>query len=341
MIRLPAEWEPQSFVQFTFPHKNSDWAYMYTEVVSCFIRIIEATANFEPVWVVCHSKDEVSGYFKNPSQFPIHFVEIASNDTWARDHGAITILHDNQPVLLDFIFNGWGKKFEAGLDNLITPQLAKAVLKETKVQSMDFVLEGGAIESDGQGTLLTTSECMLSPFRNPHMDKAQINDFLIDTFGLEKVLWLDHGYLAGDDTDSHIDTLARLCSTDTIAYVKCDNPEDEHFKALQLMEAQLKTFTNNKGVPYKLIALPWPQACYDAHGDRLPATYANFLIVNGGVLVPTYKVPQDKEAVRIIETIFPDRKVIGIDCRPLIEQHGSLHCVSMHYPAGGSGIGKR
>lgn len=334
MNRLPAEWEPQSFVQFTFPHKQSDWAYMYQEVTNCFIRIIEATASFEPVVVVCHSTEEVSGYFKNPTKFTIRFVEIASNDTWARDHGAITVLHDDKPVLLDFVFNGWGKKFEAGLDNLITPHLAKTVLKETKVQSMDFVLEGGAIESDGQGTLLTTTECLLSPFRNPHLNKAQIGEFLIDTFGLKKVLWLDHGYLSGDDTDSHIDTLARLCSPNIIAYVKCNDTEDEHFEALQLMEEQLKTFTNSKGLPYKLIALPWPQACYDADGDRLPATYANFLIVNGGVLVPTYNVPQDKEALRIIQTIFPERKVIGIDCRPLINQHGSLHCISMQYPAG-------
>ncbi len=334
MCRLPAEWEPQSFVQFTFPHKQSDWAYMYQEVTSCFVSIIEATACFEPVLVVCHSVKEVSEYFKNTSKYPIQLVEIASNDTWARDHGAITILKNDKPVLLNFIFNGWGKKFEAGLDNLITTQLAKEILKETKVQSMDFVLEGGAIESDGQGTLLTTSECLLSPFRNPHLNKAQINKFLIETFGLKKVLWLDHGYLAGDDTDSHIDTLARLCSPDTIAYVKCDNPEDEHFEALQLMEEQLKTFSNSEGLPYKLIALPWPQACYDAEGARLPATYANFLIVNGGVLVPTYAVPQDEKALRIIQDIFPDRKIIGINCRPLIEQHGSLHCISMQYPVG-------
>lgn len=334
MHRLPAEWEPQSFVQFTFPHKQSDWAYMYSEVTTCFISIIEATASFVPVVVICHSREEVSGYFNNSTKYPIQFIEIASNDTWARDHGAITVLHNDKPILLDFIFNGWGKKFEAGLDNLITPQLAKAVLKKTKVQSINFVLEGGAIESDGQGTLLTTSECLLSPSRNPEMNKAQIDEFLMDTFGLEKVLWLDHGYLSGDDTDSHIDTLARLCSPNTIAYVKCDNPEDEHFEALQHMEEQLNTFTNSKGLPYKLIALPWPQACYDANGDRLPATYANFLIVNGGVLVPTYTVPQDEEALRIIQDIFPDRKVIGIDCRPLIDQHGSLHCISMQYPAG-------
>lgn len=334
MRRLPAEWEPQSFVQFTFPHQKSDWAYMYQKVTSCFTLIIEAAASFEPVVVVCHSREEVSGYFKNPTKFSIHFIEIASNDSWARDHGAITVLHNEKPVLLDFIFNGWGKKFEAGLDNLITPQLAKSFLNETNIQSMNFVLEGGAIESDGKGTLLTTSECLLSPFRNPGMNKEQIDEFLMDTFGLEKVLWLDHGYLSGDDTDSHIDTLARLCSHDTIAYVKCDDIEDEHFKALQQMEEQLKTFTNSKGLPYKLIALPWPQACYDADGDRLPATYANFLIVNGGVLVPTYAVPQDEEALRIIQDIFPNRKVVGIDCRPLIDQHGSLHCISMQYPAG-------
>jgi agmatine deiminase len=332
MVRLPAEWEQQSFIQFTFPHRNSDWAYMYEEVVACFIEIIEATASFEPVVVVCHSKNEVSAYFKANNNHPIYFVEIASNDTWARDHGTITILRDEKPVLLDFIFNGWGQKFEAGLDNKITPILTEKMLQPLELQSLDFVLEGGAIESDGEGTLLTTSECLLSKYRNPNMSKAQITDYLIEVFGLKKVLWLDHGYLAGDDTDSHIDTLARLCSTNTIAYVKCYNSSDEHYNALQQMETQLNSFTNSDNEPYKLVALPLPEPCYDSEGTRLPATYANFLFVNGGVLVPTYNVPQDKEAVTTIQKIFPDREVIGIDCRALIDQHGSLHCISMQYP---------
>ncbi len=333
-VRLPAEWEPQSFVQFTFPHKNSDWAYMYDEVVDCFVQIIEAAASFEPVLLVCDSEEQVSSYFKNPTPYIIYYIEAASNDTWARDHGAISVIKDGEPVLLDFVFNGWGKKFEAGLDNTITSILHKKCLSETPLMAYDFVLEGGAIESDGEGTLLTTSECLLSKFRNPHLNRNEITDFLKDAFGLKKVLWLDHGFLVGDDTDSHIDTLARICSSDTIAYVKCDNHEDEHFEDLRKMEEQLGTSTNTQGEAYNLVALPWPEACFDKEGERLPATYANFLILNNGVLVPVYGVPQDEEALRIIQNIFPDRKVLGINCRPLIDQHGSLHCISMQYPKG-------
>ena len=191
----------------------------------------------------------------------------------------------------------------------------------------------GGIESDGEGTLLTTAECLLSPNRNPHLSKAEIEEHLKKVFGLDRLLWLEHGYLAGDDTDSHIDTLARLCDPGTIAYVKCDNTSDEHFRELQAMEAELRAFRKKDGSPYRLVPLPWPDACFDSEGNRLPATYANFLIINGAVLVPTYGVPQDAAALEVISTLFTDRDIIGIDCRPLILQHGSLHCVTMQYPA--------
>ncbi|MGY5354072.1 agmatine deiminase family protein [Wenyingzhuangia sp. IMCC45467] len=332
LLRFPAEWEAQSFIQFTFPHPESDWAYMYNEVVTCFVDIINATADFQPVLVGCFNIQAVQQYFNQRTKHPIYFVQVPSNDTWARDHAAITVLKDEKPILLDFTFNGWGQKFKADLDNQITKNLKDSVFKNTNIKTIDFVLEGGAIESDGEGTLLTTSECLLSKFRNPNMTKNQIEDYLKGVFGLKKILWLDHGYLAGDDTDSHIDTLARLCNPTTIAYVKCDNEKDEHFEALQKMETQLKSFSNSNNQPYNLIALPWPNACFDDDGERIPATYANFLIVNGGVLVPTYNVPQDQEALDIIQTIFPDRKVVGLNCKALIDQHGSLHCISMQYP---------
>ncbi len=334
MVRFPAEWEEQSFVQYTFPHKNSDWAYMYAEVENCFVNIINTTAEYVPVLVVCHSVDEVKSLFNNTSTFPIYCVQADSNDTWARDHAAITVYEDGKPVLLDFVFNGWGQKFEAGLDNQITQTLSQSVFLNTKIKNIDFVLEGGSIESDGEGTLLTTTECLLSKFRNPDKSKRAISALLKKQFGAGKILWLDHGYLAGDDTDSHIDTLARMCNTNTIAYVKCEDETDEHYAALVDMEEQLQKFTNAKDEAYNLVALPWPDACFDEDGQRLPATYANFLIVNGAVLVPTYGVAQDEEAIHIIQSIFADRKAIGVNCRPLIEQHGSLHCISMQYPKG-------
>lgn len=330
MRRLPAEWEPQSAVQLTFPHKGTDWADVLEEVLPCFVRIAEHIGRCQEVLIVCNAVAETRALFR--SGFRGRFVEIPSNDTWARDHGGITIEEDGRPVVLDFVFNGWGLKFPADKDNLIIRHLYDQGVFAAEIRHGGIVLEGGALEADGQGTLLTTTECMLSPNRNPHMNQAEIEEHLKNCFGLQRVLWLNHGHLAGDDTDSHIDTLARFCSPETIAYVQCDDPSDEHFVELQKMEAELRGFRTLDGAPYHLVPLPWPEACFGPDGARLPATYANFLIINGAVLVPTYNVPQDEAAVAIIQNIFPDRITIGIDCRALILQHGSLHCVTMQYP---------
>lgn len=333
--RLPAEWEKQSAVQLTFPHKNSDWAPYLEQVIPCFVAIAESISQFQKVLIVCDNISEVKSYLQHIPENQIKFVEIPSNDTWARDHGAITIEEDGDLTLLDFIFNGWGLKFAADKDNLINYQLfEKEIFKTNALFKVGMVLEGGGIESDGKGTIMTTSACQLSPNRNPHLSTDDIEENFKELFGAEKVLWLNHGYLAGDDTDSHIDTLARFCNEQTIAYVKCNDEKDEHFEELKAMEEELKSFTNCNNEPYQLVALPMPDACYDDEGNRIPATYANFTIINKAVLVPTYGVQQDEEALSIIQTIFPDRKVIGINCFPLILQHGSLHCVTMQYPEG-------
>lgn len=330
--KLPAEWEPQSAVQLTFPHEGTDWSDILDEVMPCFLQIAAAISRFQPVLIVCKDTRETAELLKLHHIRHCILVESDSNDTWARDHGGITIEEDGKPVILDFVFNGWGLKFPADQDNLITRRLYDKGIFKAEIRHGGLVLEGGGIESDGLGTLLTTSECLLSPNRNPHLTKVEIEAALLELFGLKRVLWLNHGYLAGDDTDSHVDTLARLCSPETIAYVKCTDPTDEHFEALEKMESELQSFKTISGQPYNLVQLPWPDACYDEEGNRLPATYANFLIINGAVLVPTYHVPQDEAALKILQTVFPDREVIGIDCRPLILQHGSLHCVTMQYP---------
>ncbi|MCW5922004.1 MAG: agmatine deiminase family protein [Saprospiraceae bacterium] len=332
--RLPAEWEPQSAVQLTFPHANTDWADVLDEVLPCFVSIAETISQFQKVLIVCENMASTKRLLKNAVQENLLLVECDSNDTWARDHGGITVFENGKTIVLDFVFNGWGLKFAADKDNLITRHLYNSGVFNADIQHGGIVLEGGGIESDGQGTLLTTAECMLSPNRNPHLSKSQIEAQLKDLFGLARVLWLHHGYLAGDDTDSHVDTLARFCTPDTIAYIKCPDPKDEHFEELQKMEAELQTFRKTDGSPYRLVALPWPDACYDEQGQRLPATYANFLLINGAVLVPTYRVAQDAEALEVLKTVFPAHQIIGIDCRPLILQHGSLHCVTMQYPAG-------
>lgn len=334
MRRLPAEWEPQSAVQLTFPQAQTDWADILDEVLPCFVEIAQAIGRFQPALIVCRDVAATQKLF--PEKTPnLIFVACDSNDTWARDHGGITVTDSGQPLILDFVFNGWGLKFPADKDNLITGRLAQQGIFNAPVAHGGLVLEGGGIESDGQGTLLTTAECLLSPNRNPHLSQAQIEAHLKSAFGLNRVLWLHHGFLAGDDTDSHIDTLARLCSPTTIAYVQCTDPSDEHFVALQKMEAELRALRTANGQPYQLVPLPMPDPClHPDDGHRLPATYANFLIINGAVLVPTYAVPQDAAALHIIKGVFPDREVIGIDCRALIMQHGSLHCVTMQYPAG-------
>jgi agmatine deiminase len=331
--RLPAEWEPQSAVQLTFPHENTDWAEVLEMVLPCFVEIATTISRYEKVLIVCRNEAEVRPMLEKAVQSNLVFAECDSNDTWARDHGGIAVFENGQPLLLDFVFNGWGLKFPANKDNLITGCLHRKGFFNAPLQAGGLVLEGGGIESDGQGTLMLTAECMLSPNRNPHLDKEATERELKRLFGLERVLWLNHGYLAGDDTDSHIDTLARFCDPETIAYVACPDTQDEHFEALHNMEAELRAFRRQDGSPYRLVPLPWPDACVDPEGQRLPATYANFLIINGAVLVPLYRVPQDEAALAVFRALFPDRDIIGVDCLPLILQHGSLHCVTMQYPA--------
>lgn len=335
---LPAEWHPQDAVQLTFPHADSDWADMLEEVLPCFIELATVISRYQKVLIVCQDAIATANLLTEAVEDNLIFIELESNDTWARDHGGITVLRDRKAVVLDFIFNGWGLKFPADKDNLLTSQLAAYGIFKHPIKRGGMVLEGGGIESDGKGTLLVTSECLLSPNRNPHFSKKQTEAKLRRLLGVERFLWLHHGYLEGDDTDSHIDTLARFCDENTIAYVQCPDAMDDHFAALQKMEAELKTFKTVDGKPYKLVPLPWPDACYAEDGHRLPATYANFLIINGAVLVPTYRVAQDEAAIALFKKIFPKHDVIPVDCRVLIEQHGSLHCVTMQYAEGSLAI---
>ncbi len=333
---LPAEWYPQSGIQLTWPHAGTDWAYMLDEVQECFVHIAREIAQREQLLIVTPDPEAVRKQIEaTVNMANVRFFCCETNDTWARDHGGITMITPEGPMVLDFTFNGWGKKFEAELDNRITRQLSDAgMLKGTYIDKLGFVLEGGSFESDGMGTLLTTSECLLAPHRNQPMNHADIELYLRSVFQLERVLWLDHGYLAGDDTDSHVDTLARFCSPDTIAYVQCTDRDDEHYEALHAMEQQLHTFQTLKGEPYRLLALPMADKI-EEDGERLPATYANFLILNQAVLYPTYNQPDnDRKASEVLQQAFPGYEIVGIDCRALIKQHGSLHCVTMQYPKG-------
>ncbi len=339
--RLPAEWEVQSGVMLTWPHAQGDWAPLLTRVEPVFVRIASEISRREGVLIVCHDEPLRRHVLRQLRKAAARMDRIdcriaPNNDSWARDHGPITVLDDDGTAcLLDFTFNGWGGKYPAALDNAITDDLIRqGVFGDTPSQSIDWVLEGGSIDSDGQGRILTTAACLLSAGRNPQRDKTSIEQTLHKYLGVERVLWLTHGALAGDDTDSHIDTLARFCDPLTIAYVSCDDPDDDHYAGLQAMQAELHTLTGPGGQPYRLLPLPLPSPRFNTNGKRLPATYANFLIINGAVLVPTYDDPQDAIALEQLQTGFPHHAIIAIDARPLIEQFGSLHCVTMQLPAG-------
>ncbi|MBP5365180.1 MAG: agmatine deiminase family protein [Bacteroidales bacterium] len=331
---LPAEWEPQAFVQLTWPNTDTDWQPILERTIKCYCTIAYEIAQREPLVVVARDRHEVESVLDADTLRNTTIVEAPINDTWARDHGFITVRDGNRRIALDFQFNGWGLKFAADRDNRINRTLFDELLKNEGFayeNHLSWVLEGGSIESDGRGTLLTTSECLLSPNRNGAHSRDDIERYLRQCFGAERIMWLNHGYLNGDDTDSHIDTLARLAPNDTIIYVQCTDASDEHFHELSLMEQEIKQLRTADGRQYHLVGLPMCSPKY-ADGQRLPATYANFLYVNGALLVPTYNAPEDDAALAIFRATFPDREVVGIDCSPLIEQHGSLHCVTMQYP---------
>jgi agmatine deiminase len=335
--RFPAEWEAQDGVLMAWPHDGTDWAYMLDDVRPVFVEIIKHITRFERVVLTTpHAATTTEVLIAAGADMSrIIVCEMPNNDTWARDFGPITVIYNNQPVLLDFGFNGWGLKFPAYHDNLINKRLKEQGAFAPNLKTIGLIMEGGSLESDGLGTILTTSQCLLSLNRNPQLDKSEIEQAMASLLGARRVLWLNHGWLAGDDTDSHIDTLARICPDNTVVYQTCDNPLDEHYPELKLMEEELKAFRAPDGSPYRLMPLPWPKARFDDQAHRLPATYANFLVINGAVLVPTYSdQDNDAKALDCIGKAFPGREIIGINCLPLIEQHGSLHCITMQLPAG-------
>ena len=318
---------------------------MLESVIECYVRVADAILRFEPLMIVCRDRMEAEADIRRAGAAlgisldmdRIMFIESPLNDTWARDHGGISVYGDGgEKYLYDFVFNGWGLKFASNLDNQITRNIFTQGAFNDDVIGVDmrpYVLEGGSIDSDGCGTLLTTSECLCSLNRNEYLTKEEIEQELKGAFGLDRILWLDHGSVTGDDTDSHVDILARFCSPDTIAYMQCTDPEDENYDGLAAMEKQLRSFRTKDGGHYRLVPLPLPEPMY-LDDYRLPASYANFLILNGAVLVPGAASPMDEVARQRLQEVFPDREVAVVDCRPLLSGHGSLHCVTMQFPEG-------
>lgn len=339
--RFAAEWFPQSGVQIIWPTEETDWAYMLGEITSVYIRLAYEIAKRERLLVVTSRKAETEKLLREklPSSAieNTEIFECPINDTWARDSGMLTILTPEGHELLDFRFNGWGGKYAADKDNKINLALAKADVLTGEYRGLDkFVLEGGSVETDGNGTLLTTESCLLSPNRNAGMAKGDVETMLKRVFNVRRVLWLRHGHLLGDDTDGHVDTLARLCPGGIIAYTRCDDHDDPQYAELKEMENELKELKQEDGKPFKLVALPLPSPIYDKDtGERLPATYANYLVMNSAVLMPTYGQPAaDEAAARALGSIYEEREIVGIPSSSIIRQHGSLHCCTMQFPAG-------
>ncbi len=343
---LPAEWSPQSGIQLTWPHAGTDWKPYLNEITQTFLQMACEIAKRETLLVVTPDKASTKALLASTldanSMKHVMVQQIDTNDTWARDHAPLTMVSTHlaqgffvKNHLLDFKFNGWGEKFEWRKDNAINLQLYyNGVFQAALENHTDFVLEGGAIESDGQGTIMTTSSCMLAPHRNQPLDKRMIEERLINLFNAKRIIWIDHGRLMGDDTDGHIDTIVRMAPHDTLLYVGCDDQNDTHYSDFAALEKQLNTLSTINGRPYRLLRLPMPDAIYDGN-DRLPATYANFVILNRAVLVPTYQQKEkDQKAIDTIRQAFPDREIIGIDACTAIRQHGSLHCLTMQYPEG-------
>ena len=332
------EWDQQDGVILSWPHAGTDWAYMLDEVTACYIEMARAilSDDDERLVIVASDADDVRAALGQDADWSrIDIIELPTNDTWVRDYGPITVYHDGAMALADFTFNAWGMKFAADCDNLVTSRLnGQGLFKLPLINCRDLVLEGGAIETDGNGTVMTTTCCLTAPNRNDALSREQLEQVLLERLGAIKMLWLDYGGLAGDDTDGHIDTLARFAPGGIILYTGCDDPSDEHFEPLMKMEEQLKQFTDTDGNHYHLIKLPLPDAIYDEI-SRLPATYANFLVTNHQVLVPVYGQPEkDVKACELIGQAFPGRRIVGVDCRALICQHGSLHCATMQLPKG-------
>lgn len=339
--RLAAEWEPQSAVLLSLPHEDTDWAYMLPQVHKCYADMLRALLRCDasPVLLV-PDREYALSVLPADALDGVELVEAEYNDTWIRDYGPLTLRSIDESGgrhlrIADFGFNGWGLKFASDKDNLVTRHMfgpgSSTALEGKYRDYLGYVLEGGSIETDGMGTLLTTSRCLCSLNRNGGLSKSQVEGVLSKALGVNHFLWLDYGALQGDDTDSHIDTLARLCPNDTILFTGCTDDTDPHFEELSLMKKELQKLRTPDGKPYNLVELPFPAPIYDEEdGHRLPATYANYLVTERAVILPVYGHPmQDDLASKIVKIAYPDREILTVDCRPLIRQHGSLHCATM------------
>ncbi len=337
-FQLRAEWEAQSGVMLAWPHSSTDWSFCLETIWQTYVDLATAIAQTAKVLILCQDplhQDQIVCSLP-PSVLPrCRFAHVPYNDTWCRDYGPLTLARHQETRLIDFIFNGWGDKYDAQLDNMVNQQLKDLGLLPTDMHSVDLELEGGSIETDGQGTLLTTEQCLLNANRNSRLSRQVLETRLKSCLGVDRILWISEGYLAGDDTDSHIDNLVRFVSADTLVHVLCQDKDDPHYMPLLNMKRQLEQLTTPQDTPYKLVPLPLPRAQHEpGTRSRLPASYANFLILNDIVIVPVFQCSEDEHALRTLAELFPNKTLSPIDGRQLIRQYGGPHCATMQLPPG-------
>lgn len=333
---LPPEWAPQAATLLIWPRADGDWGGQLPCVRNAIARMAAVLAARQRVILIAADAEcrESIAIHPDLADAGPRVAELPNNDVWVRDTGPITVFADDgRRLFLDFRFDGWGGRHPSADDDALASRLYECgALGAGELIRQDWVLEGGAVETDGAGGLLATEGCLLHGRRNPGLGRAELETRLRDALGVKRILWLSEGRLEGDDTDGHIDTLARFAAPDHIVHQGCDDPDDEHHRPLTAMARELSALRTADGRPYRLTALPLPAPQY--HDDRrLPAGYANFLLGNGVILAPAYDDPADAKAHALLADCFPDRELIPIDCRALIRQNGALHCAAMQIPS--------
>ena len=341
MRRFPAEWEKQQGLLLCFPHNGNDWPGKYGAIQWAFVEFIKKVALVETVFLVVADKklkEKVEGMLETAhvNTKNISFIMHKTNRSWMRDSGPIIVKNSNKREALNFNFNGWAKYHNFQLDKLVPSKVSSHLnmpLTQVTYKGKPVVLEGGAIDVNGKGTLITSEECLLHPtiqIRNKNFTKVDYEAIFKEYLGITNVIWVGDG-IVGDDTHGHIDDLCRFVNEDTIITVIESNPKSKNFKPLQDNLNRLKKAVLENGKSPKIVELPMPTPLlFD--GINIPASYANFLILNQCVLVPTFNDVHDREALNIIANCFPTREVIGISAIDLIWGFGTLHCLSQQIP---------
>lgn len=336
------EWAPQDAVMLAWPHASTDWAPWLNDIDACYVGLVKAIAKAATPLILCQDeahKAHIQTLLGVIEGLEPRWVLGPYNDTWCRDYGPLTVgsvdnMHFQARQLLDFQFSGWGDKYEAGDDNAVNQRLQSAHCWKLPLTTIEVELEGGSVETDGEGTLMTTETCLLGGNRNETLSRDALEALIKEKFGINRILWIKNGYLCGDDTDSHVDNLARFASADTIVYAACDRRDDEHFAPLDAMREELEQLKTLTGKPYRLLPLMIPEQQFDENGKRLPASYVNFLIVNQHIIVPQFETPYDAKAVAQLAVAFPGYTLLPIPGKALIKQYGGPHCATMQLPSG-------